>query len=120
MDRIAGTVEFTLNGKVYKPKAALNYNMGSPLRESLMGPAGSPGYKETPQLAFVEGELFVTKGMSVKQITSMTDTTVLVKLANGTKLIVPDAHFESEGTAETEEGGLPFKFVSDFADEITA
>jgi len=117
MDRIAGTIEVTGNGKVWKMAAAINYNMGNPLRETLIGPDGIHGYKETPQVAFIEGEVRVTKGFKVKEFTTLTQVTVLAKLANGTKVMVSDAHYENEGTAETEEGKLPFKFVSDYADE---
>ena len=111
VNRIAGTVEVTYNGKVLKVVGSVSYNLGKPIRETLTGPDGVHGYKEMSQASFLEGEGRIVTGQSIEEILDITNATCIAKLATGKQIMIPDAHFEGEGTGSSEEATLPFKFV---------
>lgn len=110
-NRIAGLLEFQLNGKVYKVAGPVSYNLGKNKRNTVMGPDGIHGYAEVPQVSFVEVEGRVTPGIDIAALATAKNQTITLKLAS-TTYMWPDAWFAGEGTANTEEATMTWRFES--------
>jgi hypothetical protein len=121
-DRIAGTLELTHNGTILKiASEGIDYHLGKPKREPLSGPDDPfQGYREEPQPPWVSGTGRVVRGFSVGNFTDLTDETIAVILANGTELGFFEAMFTGEGTANSGQAEVQFKFTAKRATEIVA
>lgn len=119
-ERIAGTISVTINGSTIKIASdGIQYNLGRPKREALSGPDDEmQGYKEMPQAPFCSGTGRVVKGFSVVDLVEIVDATVVVELANGSTFGLFEAMYEGEGTADTANAEIPFKFTGKRAEEI--
>ena len=102
--RRAGIIQLQINGTIQDAKGNFSYNLGQPKREAIVGNDGVHGFKETPQVAFIEG--------------AITDATVTISLANGKVVELKDAWYAGEGTASSEEAEVPVRFEGDQAEEI--
>ena len=117
-NRVAGVIEFQINGTVYKAVGSFSYNLGQPMREAVVGHDSTHGYKELPQAPFIEGEVRTIQGLKIKDLLNVKNSTVTLKLATGQTIMVSDAWFEGEGTGSTEEGVIPVKFCGQSAEEV--
>lgn len=117
-EKIGGIIKFKINGTQYKAKGAFTYGLGTPKRESVMGADGFQGYKETPQMAFVEGEITDTYGTDLAALFKSADVTVLLELANGKSIVLREAFFAGDGQGSTEEGGVGVRFESPAGEEV--
>jgi hypothetical protein len=119
--RIGGTIEFDLNGNpIMIASDAITYNLGKPLRETMVGPDKVHGYSEKPQPPFAEGEWRLLRGTSLSGIVTTTQANIHMILANGTEISFANCHFEAEGNANTTTASVTGKFVGDSAEEIPA
>lgn len=108
--RRGGIISLQLNGEVYDAKGSFSYNLGRPLREAIMGADGPHGFKETPQVGFIEGAITDRAGMDLDKLLTFKDGTVTLELANGKVVLLSDAYYAGEGTGTTEEGEIPVRF----------
>jgi len=108
-----------VNGEVYDAKGSWSYNLGRPMREAILGSDTVHGYKETPQVAFIEGEITDRSSLDLARLVTMTDATVTLELANGKVIALRDAWFSGEGTGNSEEGNISVRFEGSGAEEIT-
>ena len=95
-NRRAGIIYVKVDGKQYDAKGAYTYNLGKPKRDAIIGADGVHGYKETPQVAFIEG--------AVPDVT--------LELNNGKVVTLSNAWFASEGSGSTDEGEIAVRFES--------
>jgi len=116
--RRAGIIFFKVNGVQYDAKGSFSYNMGVPKREGMVGSDGFHGYKEMPQLAYIEGEITDRNDLDLKQLYALEDTTITLELANGKVVTLRDAYFAGEGTAQSDEATVPVRFEGPSADEV--
>lgn len=119
-NRIAGTIAIQVNGEVYDAVGAFTYNLGAPKREMLVGADRVHGYKEQPQIPFIEGEFRDSSSIDLGVLTSIVDATVTVKLANGKTFMLRNACWASEGDVETEEAKIKVRFEGMSGEEIPA
>jgi hypothetical protein len=119
MARRAGIIQLQANGVSYDAKGSFSYNLGRPKREAIIGSSGVQGFKETPQQAFVEGEVTDSATLDLDDLTGLTGVTVTLQLANGKVIALNDAWFAAEGTGNTEEANIGIRFESESAEEIT-
>ena len=56
-NRRAGILYVKIDGRQYDVMGDWTYNLGQPKREVIIGPDRVQGYKEMPQVPFVEGEI---------------------------------------------------------------
>ena len=99
-----------VDGQIYRAKGSFSYNLGTPRREPIIGSDGVHGYKETPQVGFIEGEITDGSDMNLPALTAITDATVTLDLANGKLIALYDAYFAGEGTVGTDEGNIGVRF----------
>jgi len=83
MSRVAGLIFFKIDGQQYKAKGEFSSGGFGPVRETVMGADGPHGFKETPSVPFIEGEITDDIGLSMADLAAVTDSTVMLELANG-------------------------------------
>lgn len=116
--RIGGTISFAVNGTRYDAKGSFSYNLGTPKREGVVGADTVHGFKEMPQLPFIEGEITDRADLDLRAFMALQDATVSLELANGKSVVLYEAWNASEGGGSTEEGVIPTRFEGRRAEEL--
>lgn len=109
-ERVGGIIFVKTDGELYRAKGSWTYNLGKPMREGVIGSDGFHGYKETPQLSFIEGVITDGASLSMETLLGLKDATVTLELANGKIIVLREAYFAGEGSATTEEGEIAARF----------
>ena len=117
--RRAGLIQLQVNGEIYDAKGSFSYNLGRPKREAMPGSDGIHGYKETPQVAFIEGAITDRGTLDVAAVVSGRDLTVTLTLGNDKVIVLRDAWFAGEGTASTEDAEIAVRWEGASAEEIS-
>jgi tail tube protein len=117
--RRAGLLQVKVNGEIQEAKGAWTYNLGRPVREAIVGADGVHGYKETPQIAFIEGAITDRLSLDLAALVSIADATVTLDLANGKTILLSQAWFAGDGSATSEEGEIAVRFEGKDAEELT-
>ena len=111
-NRRAGTIYVKVDGAQKEAKGDYSYNLGKPKREAIIGADGVHGYKETPQVAFIEGAITDSKDLDLAKLAEQDNVTVTLELNNGKTVVLPDAWFASEATVTTGEAEIPVRWES--------
>lgn len=117
--RRAGLIQVQVQGEVQDAKGSFSYNLGRPLREAIVGSDGVHGYKETPQVAMIEGAITDRGTLDVAALVSGRDLTVTLTLGNDKVIVLRDAWFAGEGTASSEEAEIPVRWEGANAEEVS-
>lgn len=117
-NRIGGMIALKVNGDIYFAKGNFTYNLGKPKREGVVGADVVHGYKETPQVPFVEGEITDRNELSLEDLVTLDDATITLELANGKVITLSEAWYAGEGTGNTEEGNIACRFEGMSAEEV--
>src|SRR5215471_11400931 len=117
--RRAGLIQVQINGEIQDAKGAWTYNMGAPKRDAIIGADGIHGFKEVPQVAFIEGEITDRGSLDVKGLATIENATVTLRLSNGKTIVLRQAWFAGEGTVSTDEANMQIRFEGAGAEEIT-
>jgi len=121
MSRVGGTIELSVGGVIYSAKGSFTFNRGRPKREAILGSDLSvAGYKEEPQMPFIEGAITDRGDTDVDAILGMTDGTVSLRLANKKTVVLARAFFAGEGEETTEEGELEVRWEGETMEEVPA
>lgn len=118
MARVGGIIQVQVDGVIQQAKGEFSYNLGHPKREPVVGSDGMHGWKETPQPAFVEGEITDRQDLDLGALVDTTGATVTLVLANGKTVLFPNAFYSGEGTGHTDEGNVDFKFNCSRGEEV--
>lgn len=118
--RKAGLIQVQINGEIVDAKGNFSYNLGRPMREAIIGSDVVHGFKETPQAAFIEGEITDRGTLDLASVVSIEDATVTLSLANGKVIALRDAWYAGDGTGNTEEGNIAVRFEGSGAEEVAA
>ncbi|HBD37510.1 phage tail tube protein [Cupriavidus sp. UBA2534] len=86
-NRLAGIAFITVDGQNYMLQADLTYRVSKVERESLVGQDTVHGYSEKPSTGMISATLRDAKNLSVAAINAMTNSTVVLQLANGKTII---------------------------------
>lgn len=117
--RRAGLIQVQVNGEVYQARGNWTYNLGRPMREAIIGADTVHGYKETPQVAFIEGEITDLSTLDLATLVELEDATVTLELANGKLIALRNAWFAGDGTGNTEEANIAVRFEGSGAEEVS-
>lgn len=117
--RRAGLIQLQVNGEIFDAKGSFSYNLGRPKREAIPGADGIHGYKETPQVAFIEGAITDRGNLDVAALATGRDLTVTLTLGNDKMIVLRAAWFAAEGTGSTEEAEIPVRWEGAGAEEIS-
>lgn len=116
--RKGGIIQLQIDGEVFDAKGSFSYNLGRPMRETIVGADVVHGYKENPQPAFIEGEITDRGTLNLDTVVEQTDVTVTLELANGKLIVLRDAWFASEGTGNSDEGNVAVRWEGISAEEV--
>jgi Phage tail tube protein len=118
--RRAGLIQIKVNGEIYDAKGAFSFNLGRPKREAIIGADGVHGYKEIPQIAFIEGSITDRGTLDLTSLVGQKDATVVLDLGNDKSVVLGDAWYAGEGTGNTEEAEFPVRWEGKNAEEVPA
>lgn len=110
--RIGGIIFVAVNGVRIKAKGSWTYNLGVPKRDGVVGSDEVHGFKEMPQLPYIEGAATDTDEQDLEALFQTRDATVTLELANGKVCVWEDAYYAGEGNVTTEEGEIAMRFES--------
>ncbi len=108
-ERVGGVAYLFVDGTQHAVVGNFTYNLGSPKRESKLGPDGYHGYTEKAQASVIEGEVTDMRDTDVKTLTELTGATVTLELANGKTVVQRDATYVADGNVTTEMGNIQFR-----------
>ena len=76
MKKIGGLIFLKVDGELLKAKGSFSYNLGIPKREAVLDAGGAiAGYKETPQVPFIEGSISDYKEFDLARLLKMEEVT---------------------------------------------
>lgn len=116
--RRAGIIFVQVDGQQFDAKGNWSYNLGLPKRDGIVGADRVHGFKETPQIPFIEGEITDRSDVDLAKLLAIEDATVTLELANGKVVVLRNAWHAGEGTAQTEEANVAVRFEGLSAEEI--
>lgn len=116
--RRAGLIQLQVNGEIFDAKGTFTYGLGRPKREAVIGADGVHGFKEMPQVAFIEGAITDRSTLDLTAIVGGKDLTVTLTLGNSKIIVLRDAWFAADGTASTEEAEISVRWEGANAEEI--
>lgn len=116
--RRAGLIQLQIGGEIQDAKGVFTYNLGLPKREAIPGSDGIHGYKETPQVAFIEGAITDRSTLDVAALARGTGLTVTLTLGNDKVIVLGGAWFAGDGTASSEEGEIAVRWEGKTAHEV--
>ena len=117
--RRAGLIQVQINGEIQDAKGNWSYNLGRPAREALIGADRVHGFKETPQVAFIEGEITDRGSLDLGALAQLQDATVTLTMTTGKMFVLSEAWFAGDGTANTEEANIAVRFEGASGEEIS-
>lgn len=116
--RRGGIIFLKVNGEIFSAKGNFTYNLGAPKRDAIVGADAIHGYKEVPQIPFIEGEITDNPTLDLDSLARLENATVTLELANGKVITLRDAWHAGEATGNTEEGNISVRFEGMSADEV--
>lgn len=117
-NRRGGLISLKVDGDLYFAKGNFTYNIGKARKEAIIGADAVHGYKETPQVPFIEGEITDRQELSLEALQGIESATVTLELANGKVIVLRQAWYASEGTGNTEEGNIAVRFEGMSGEEV--
>ncbi len=118
-NRRAGKIFFKTDGVLQDAKGAFTYNLGSDKREGIVGSDSVHGFKETPQIPFIEGEITDRSDLDLAAFQRIEDSTITLELANGKTIVMRNAWYAADGDVSTEEANIQVRFEGLSAEEQT-
>lgn len=109
-ERIAGVAYLKANGQQYPLKGSLTVSPSDTEREGIAGQDYVHGYKETPRVPYIEGDVSTVPELSIEAINRLTDVTVTAELANGRVYVLSKAWCTNATEIDTEEGQFTVRF----------
>ena len=117
-NRIGGIIALKVNGDIYFAKGNFTYNLGKPKKEGVVGSDRVHGYKEVPQVPFIEGEITDRNELNLEDLITLDDATVTLELANGKVIMLREGWYAGEGTGNTDEGNIALRIEGMSAEEV--
>lgn len=117
--RVAGLIQVQVDGEIYDAKGSFSYNLGRPKREAVIGSDSVHGFKEMPQVAFIEGAITDRGTLDLAELANGRDLTVSLTLGNGKLVVLSNAWFAGEGTGTTEEAEVAVRWEGANAEEVS-
>lgn len=117
-NRRAGTLTIQHNGQIMDAVGNFSYNLGKNLKTGMVGPDRVHGFKSLPQVPMIEGEIRDASDLDLESLVTLEDATLTLVLANGKKIMLTEAWYAAEGTGQTEEANIQYKFEGMDCQEI--
>ncbi|MCL1915670.1 MAG: phage tail tube protein [Desulfovibrionaceae bacterium] len=111
-NRRAGRIYLKVDGALQDAKGSFSYNLGHDKRDALPGADGIHGYRDTPQIPFIEGAITDRGDLDLEALVKGDNVTVTLELVNGKVIVLANAWFAGEGTVTTEEAEIAVRWES--------
>jgi hypothetical protein len=118
-NRIAGVAYLKYDGRQLPIKGNWKVGFNKLKREGIAGQDRVHGYKEMPDVPFMEGQVSTTAELSLPTLLAVTDATVTLELANGKTYVLRNAWTAQGYEIESEEGQISVRFEGMDIDEIS-
>ena len=116
-NRRSGTLFLKIDGQQRDAIGNWTYNIGSPKREAIVGVDRVHGYKEMPQVPYIEGEITDQKDLKLADLEALEDSTITLELANGKLIVLRSAWYAADGNVGTEQANVQVRFEGLSAEE---
>ena len=117
--RRAGLLQLQVNGEIQDAKGEFSYALGTPKRTAIIGVDGVHGYKEEPQVAFIEGMITDRLTLDVQALATITGATITLAIANGKTISLRQAWYAGDATVKTGEGEIAVRWEGRSGQEIS-
>lgn len=117
--RRAGLLQLQVNGEIQDAKGEFSYSLGTPKRTAIVGSDSVHGYKEEPQVAFIEGMITDRLTLDVAALSTITGATITLALANGKTISLRQAWYAGDATVKTGEGEIVVRWEGKSGQEIS-
>lgn len=107
---LAGTATLTLDGMSVNVGGTFRYSIGNKTRETLTGMSGIHGYRETFRAPFIEAEIRDNGGLSLEEIATYTNITVVAVLANGKTIMGEGMWIVNNQDVDTQQATFTARF----------
>lgn len=119
MGAIAGFFQVKINGTLKIFKGEITSGYGQPKRSPVFDSSGRlAGYKEEPQVAFLEGKLIDTKDEDLVALMNLKDATVIHHKANGKVEVLSEAYYAADGNVTSGEAEVDFRMEGVRLEEV--
>lgn len=118
-NRRSGVLYVKKDSQLFDVKGSFTYNLGKPKRDAIVGHDRVHGYKELPQVPYIEGTITDSSTLDLEtDILGVTNSTLTLELANGKTIVLRNAWYAGEGEVTTEEAEIAVRFEGMSAEEI--
>lgn len=119
MSKRAGFIQVKVNGVLFDFKGEATVGYGQPKRSAIFNADGSvAGYKEEPQVAFIEGKTTDRTNFDVVAMMKIEGATVTYRKANGKTWVLQDAYYAADGQETSGEAEIDFRFEGTRGEEV--
>ena len=116
---IGGIFNLKINGQLMTAKGDFTYGLGIPKHEAVLSSSGRvAGFKVTPTVPYIEGEITDRGDLDIKQLLMTRDGVITLELIGGKVIVLSGAHSASDGEVSTAEGNVKIRFEGTLAEEI--
>lgn len=117
-NKITGRAFITYDGKRLKTESGATLNPGGSNRSSVMGGGEVHGFQEEDVAPSMECNVFHNKETSLRELSDITDATVLFETDTGRQYILRDAFTTEPCTLNAGDGTVPLKMEAIACDEV--
>lgn len=112
-NRVAGTIELTINGLLYLARGDFSHRVsGIFKREPVLGSDGRiHGYIDSPLEPFIEGAITDNATLSTAALAAADGIGVVLKLGNGKAVTGVDLFYSGEMMSNDATGEIPVRFT---------
>jgi Phage tail tube protein len=116
--RIAGIAFLQVDGFQLALRGNFTVSPSAVERTMLAGQDGVHGYQELPRVPYIEGDLSTMPTISLEDLESETDVTVVAQLANGIQYTLVGATCKAGLEANTRDGQVRVRWEGLWCEEI--
>ena len=116
---IAGTAYLKVDGQMYPLKGSLTVSISPVERNGIAGQDYVHGYQELPRVPYIEGDLSTVPGLSLEQLLTETDVTVVAQLANNMQYVLTSATCKGGFENNTRDGQVRVRWEGLTCEEMS-
>lgn len=116
--RFAGIAFLMINGNQYALRGNFTVSPSAVERTMIAGQDGVHGYQELPRVPYIEGDLSAVPQLSLEELESQTDVTVVAQLANGMQYTLASATCKAGLEENTRDGQLRVRWEGLWCEEV--
>jgi hypothetical protein len=116
--RVGGVLLLKVDGELFQAKGEFTYNINPVKRESVVGADTIHGFKEEPQVQFIEGAITDSDELDLQGFQAIRDATITLELANEKVIVLREAFYAADGDVTSSEGEIQARFEGIRGEEV--